>query len=141
VADTLALPAALERAARLLHASGIVIWVADPDGRELTPVIAHGYPQAVLARMGTIEREAENVTAAAFRTGLVQTVKSDAISAGAIAAPLLTPAGPIGVMAAEVLDDGERHAATRAAAAIVAAQLATLVAPPARAQGKAVSAT
>jgi hypothetical protein len=40
-------------------------------------------------------------------------------------------------MAAEVLNDGERREATRAAAAIVAAQLATLMGPPtARSQGK-----
>ena len=137
VIDTQALPPALERAARLLNASGVVIWVADPDGRELTAVIAHGYPQNLVSRLGTIARDAENATAAAFRTGLVQTVKSDAVSHGAIAAPLVTPAGPVGVMAAEVLNDGERNEATRAAAAIVAAQLATLVGPPSvRAQAK-----
>ena len=137
VIDTQALPPALERAARLLNASGLVIWVADPDGRELTAVIAHGYPQNVVSRLGTIARDAENATAAAFRTGVLQTVKSDAVSHGAIAAPLVTPAGPVGVMAAEVLNDGERNEATRAAAAIVAAQLATLVGPPSvRAQGK-----
>jgi hypothetical protein len=135
--DTRALPPALERAAKLLDASGLVIWVADPDGRELLPVMAHGYPQTLVTRLGTMSRDAENVTAAAFRTGLVQTVKADTISHGAIAAPLLTPGGPVGVMAAEVLNDGERREATRAAAAIVAAQLATLMGPPAaRNQGK-----
>jgi hypothetical protein len=135
--DTRALPPALERAAKLLDASGLVVWVADPDGRELLPVIAHGYPQNLVSRLGTMSRDAENVTAAAFRTGLMQTVKADAISHGAIAAPLLTPAGPVGVMAAEVLNDGERRESTRAAAAIVAAQLATLMGPPAaRNQGK-----
>jgi len=135
--DTRALPPALERAARLLDASGLVIWVADPDGRELLPVMAHGYPQNLISRLGSMSRDAENVTAAAFRTGLVQTVKADQISHGAIAAPLMTPAGPVGVMAAEVLNNGERREATRAAAAIVAAQLATLMGPPAaRSQGK-----
>ena len=135
--DTRALPPALERAARLLDASGLVIWVADPDGRELLPVMAHGYPQNLISRLGSMSRDAENVTAAAFRTGLVQTVTADKISHGAIAAPLMTPAGPVGVMAAEVLNDGERREATRAAAAIVAAQLATLMGPPAaRSQGK-----
>lgn len=128
--DTRALPPALERAARLLDASGLVIWVADPDGRELAPVMAHGYPRNVLTRLGTIPKDAENATAAAFRTGVVQTVKSDAISHGAIAAPLMTPSGPVGVMAAEVRNDGERRDATRAVAAIVAAQLATLMGPP-----------
>ena len=135
--DTRALPPALERAARLLDASGLVIWVADPDGRELLPVMAHGYPQNLISRLGSMSRDAENVTAAAFRTGLVQTVTADKISHGAIAAPLMTPAGPVGVMAAEVLNDGERREATRAAASIVAAQLATLMGPPAaRSQGK-----
>ena len=106
-------------------------------GASSLPVIAHGYPQNLVARLGTMSRDAENVTAAAFRTGLMQTLKADAISHGAIAAPLLTPAGPVGVMAAEVLNDGERRESTRAAAAIVAAQLATLMGPPAaRTQGK-----
>jgi len=130
--DTRALPGALERAASLLNASGLVLWIADPDGNELAPVIAHGYPQNLVSRMGTIPRDAENATAAAFRTGLVQIVKADQISHGAIAAPLLSPAGPLGVMAAELLQDGERREATRAAVTIVAAQLSTLMGPPPR---------
>jgi hypothetical protein len=137
VIDTRALPAALERAAAVLDASGIVIWIADPDGRELAPILSHGYPENVVSRIGTIARDAENVTAAAYRTGLIQTVKSDRISNGAIAAPLLTPSGPVGVMSAEMLHDGEQRDSTRAVAAIVAAQLATLVGPPIpRAVGK-----
>jgi hypothetical protein len=137
VLDTRALPGALERTASLLNASGLVIWVADPDGRELTPVMAHGYPQNILSRLGTISKEAENATAAAFRTGVVQIVKADEFSPGAIAAPLLCPSGPLGVISAELLQDGERRDATRAAATIVAAQLATLLGPPARTPGKA----
>jgi hypothetical protein len=130
IVDTRALPGALERAATLLQASGLILWVADPDGRELAPIIAHGYPQNLVARLGTIDREADNVTAAAFRTGLVQTAKAEGTFPGAIAAPLLTPRGPVGVMAAEVLNGGERQESTRAVAIIVAAQLATLVGPP-----------
>ena len=138
VLDTRALPGALERAAALLDASGIIIWVSDPDGRELTPVLAHGYAQHLVSRLGTIPRDAENATAAAYRTGVVQTVRSEENSPGAIAAPLLSPTGPVGVMAAEVRHDGERKDAIRAATAIVAAQLATLMGPPAsRTQGKA----
>jgi hypothetical protein len=137
VPDPTGLPAVLEGAARLLDASGIVIWMGDPDGRELIPVMAHGYPPGLFARLGTIQRDAENATAAAFRTGVVQTVKADLISNGAIAAPLVTPGGPVGVMAAEVRHDGEQKETTRAAAAIVAAQLAALMGPPSsRPQGK-----
>jgi hypothetical protein len=138
VADTRSLPSILERAASVLNASGIVLWIADPDGRELAPIVAHGYSAQLLGRMGTIARDAQNVTAAAFRTGLVQTVSADAVSNGAIAAPLLTPTGIVGVMAAEVKDKGEKQPAMLAAATIVAAQLATLVGPPSsRAQAKA----
>jgi hypothetical protein len=106
------------------------LWIVDPDGRELSPIVAHGYSPQVLSRLGTIRCDAQNVTGAAFRTGLVQTVKSDDLSNGAIAAPLMTPAGPVGVMAAEVRQQGEQQAAKLAAASIIAAQLATLVGPP-----------
>jgi hypothetical protein len=131
VVDTRALPSLLDRAAALLDASGIILWIADPDGRELNPIFAQGYPPQLVNRLGTIPREAENATAAAFRTSLLQTVMADEFSAGAIAAPLVTSGGCVGVMAAEVRHDGERQDLKLAAASIVAAQLATLVGPPA----------
>jgi CHASE3 domain sensor protein len=131
VVDTRALPSLLDRAASLLDASGIILWIADPDGRELNPIFAQGYPPQLVNRLGTIPRDAENATAAAFRTSLLQTVMADEISPGAIAAPLVTPGGCVGVMAAEVLRDSERQHMKLAAATIVAAQLATLVGPPA----------
>jgi hypothetical protein len=130
VVDTRALPGLLERAASVLDASGIILWIADPDGRELNPIFAQGYPPQLINRLGTIPRDAQNATAAAFRTSLVQTVRTDAVSSGAIAAPLVTGAGCVGVMAAEVRHERERADETLAAAAIVAAQLATLVGPP-----------
>jgi hypothetical protein len=131
VVDTRALPSLLDRAASLLDASGIILWIADPDGRELNPIFAQGYPQQLVNRLGTIPRDAENATAAAFRTSLLQTVMADDISAGAIAAPLVTSGGCVGVMAAEVRNDAERQDLKLAAASIMAAQLATLVGPPA----------
>jgi hypothetical protein len=136
IQDTRALPALLERASVILHASGIVLWIADPDGRELAPIVLHGYPAHLAARFGTIPRDAGNVTAAAYRTGLLQTMKGDAISNGAVAAPLVTAGGCVGVMAAEMKDGGEQQDSLLAAAAIVASQIATLVGPPA-ARGKA----
>jgi hypothetical protein len=136
LADTTALPPLLERAATALEASGVMLWVADPDARELTAVASHGYPKHILSRIGTIGRDAENVTAAAFRTGLLQTLGGDAASSAAIAAPLVNPSGCIGVMSAEVGLDAERHPARLAFATIVAAQLATLVAPAARVHSK-----
>jgi hypothetical protein len=131
VTDTSALPAILERTAAALDASGIVLWVVDPDGKELEPIVSHGYPASLLSRMGPIAREADNVTAAAFRTGLLQVVAGGGTSSGAIAAPLVNPAGCIGVMSAELRHAGEKQPMRLAVATIVAAQLATLVAPPA----------
>ena len=138
VMDTRSLPPILERAAAVLDAPGIVLWIADPDGRELSPIVTHGYPPQIVLRLGTILRDAENATAAALRTSLLQTVDTDSVSNGAIAAPLVTPAGCVGIMAAEVRHHGEKDPAKLATASIIAAQLATLVGPPStRAQARA----
>jgi CHASE3 domain sensor protein len=140
VPDTQALPALLERTAAVLDASGLVVWIADPDGRELSPILIHGYPPKLATRLGTIAKDAGNVTAAAFRTGLLQTVKGDAVSAGAIAVPLIAVSGCVGVMAAEMKNGGEQQGPLLAAASIVASQLATLVGPPsARSRNEAAS--
>jgi hypothetical protein len=136
VVDTQDLPGLLERASSLLDASGIILWIADPDARELNPIMAQGYPPQLLNRLGALPRDAENATAAAFRTSLMQTVKGDGGSNGAIAAPLVTASGCVGVMAAEVRDEAEQKEGKLAAATIMAAQLATLVGPPAARQGK-----
>jgi hypothetical protein len=130
IGDTRAIPALLERAAAVLDAAGIVLWIADPDGRELSPIVVHGYAPQMASRLGTIAREAANVTASAYRTGLVQTVKSDSISNGAIAAPLAGAAGCVGVMAIEMKNGGEQREPLLAAATIIASQLSTLVGPP-----------
>jgi hypothetical protein len=116
----------------VLDAPGIVLWIANPDGRELSPIVTHGYSPQTVVRLGTILRDAENATAAALRTSLLQTVATDTISNGAIAAPLVTPTGCVGIMAAEVRHHGEgpREAGGRS---IIAAQLATLVGPPSNA--------
>jgi hypothetical protein len=140
VIDTQQLPSLLDRASSLLDAKGIILWIADPDGRELNPIVAHGYAPQLVDRLGTISREAENATAAAFRTSLLQTVQAATGSNGAIAAPLVTPSGCVGVMAAEVRNEGEREESRLAAAAIVAAQLATLVGPPVKTRAEAAGA-
>jgi hypothetical protein len=124
------LTALLERTAQLLDAAGVIVWIADPDHRELVPTLTHGYAPAALSRFGTIARDADNATAAAFREGRLKTVAADGPASGAIVAPLVTPTGCVGVMAAEVNAERERDAATRALARIIAAQLASLLGPP-----------
>ena len=58
ITDTRALPALLERAAGILDATGIVLWIADPDGRELSPIVVHGYPPQLATRLGNLARDA-----------------------------------------------------------------------------------
>lgn len=134
VNNTQQVPGLLARAARIFDATGIVLWIADPDGRELIPTTTHGYSAAAVARLMSIPRDADNATAAAYREGIVHTVKGDTLTNGAIVAPLVAADGCVGVMAAEVRSEREQQEAVRAIAAIVAAQLATLigVAPAAR---------
>ena len=135
--DSSSLPAILQRTALALDAAGVVLWVIDPEGAELVPVASHGYAPAALARMGPLARDAENVTAAAFRTGLVQTMKGETLANGAIAAPLVNPSGCVGVLSAEVRNDGAQKPGKLALASIVAAQLATITAPAARSENRA----
>jgi hypothetical protein len=129
--DSQELPSLLERSARLLDAVGLIVWIADPLGNELRPTFAHGYPPQALARLPAIARSADNATAAAFRHARVEVVKTNGMSPGAIAAPLLTPDGAIGVLAAEVRHGREASETTRAVARILAAQLSTLLSVPA----------
>ena len=127
VLDPSELPALLARTARLLDASGVIVWVADRAGAALFPAVAHGYSPALLARMHAIPRDADNAAAAAWREGAERTVAAQGQSPGALVTPILTADGCVGVLAAETLHGAERRETTRAVAAIIAAQLATLV--------------
>ncbi len=132
--DSQELPGLLERSARLLDAPGFIVWLVDPDGKHLRASLAHGYAPQALARMPVIDRFADNVTAAAFRLHDVQIVTTNGMSNGAIAVPLLSPQGCIGVIAAEVRHGREGSEMMRQIARLVAAQLSTLVAPAHAAQ-------
>lgn len=125
--DPSALAGLVERAARLLDASGVIVWMKDPTAPTLQPVLSHGYSDQVLARMGSLSTDADNATAEAYRTGAVRIFKGRGLARGAIATPLVTPAGCAGVLAAEVRTGRETSPTDQAIAAIVAAQLASLV--------------
>jgi hypothetical protein len=131
VAEGRQLPSLLERAAKVLDASGIIVWVAEPSRQTLTPAIAYGYEDKVVARMGSIHRDANNAAAAAFRTAEVRTVAGDAFTSGAVIVPLMTSDGCIGVLSAEMKGGSEKDESSQALATIFAAQLATIVATPA----------
>jgi hypothetical protein len=64
-------------------------------------------------------------------------MKGDTLSNGAIAAPLVNPSGCVGVLSAEVRNDGEQKPGRLALASIVAAQLATITAAAAQSENRA----
>jgi hypothetical protein len=123
--DTAALREALGRAAAVLDARGIIVWMG--AGEELFPAVSQGYDERMVERFGPIPRSAANATAEAWRTAQMRTVGADGMSPGAVAAPIHGVAGCVGVLAAEVRNGREEDPATRALAAIIAAQLAGIV--------------
>jgi hypothetical protein len=118
----------LARAADIMDASGLVVWIGSTAGADLRPALAHGYPDHVLARMQTVPRSADNAAAAAYRTGALQIVLKRPGSNGAVVAPLLSPEGCVGAFSAEILSGSETADSVQALAAIFAAQLAFVLA-------------
>jgi hypothetical protein len=134
--DAAALPAVLARAADVLDAPGLIIWIGAGD--QLFAAMAHGYDSRVLSRLGAINRIADNATAQAWREAELRTVPASAGANGAIVAPLIAHDGCRGVLAVEVRHGRERNEAARAVASMFASQLAGLVgAWPAAAQASA----
>jgi hypothetical protein len=131
VAESRQLPSLLERAAKVLDASGIIVWVAEPARQTLVPALFHGYEPKVISRMGSIHRDANNAAAAAYRSSQVRTVAGDSVTSGAVIVPLMTGDGCIGVLSAEMKAGSEKDESAQALATIFASQLATLVATPA----------
>jgi GAF domain len=128
VMDGRDLPALLERVATLLEAKGVVVWRADLAGAQLHPLVTHGYSDKVVSRLGSLAVDADNVTSLAFRSLRPQSVGGGTGAPGAIAVPLVTPSGCVGVLAAETRQSkpgGEVLSLAR----IVAAQLSTMISP------------
>jgi transcriptional regulator with XRE-family HTH domain len=124
----------LERAARLFDATGLIVWVWDEETDELLPGPAYGYSPKVLAHLPAVSRDADNATAAAFRSGEPQILRGGERSCAALVLPLLTSTGCIGVLAIELQRRGEQLESTHAAATILASLIAQLVrhgSPPA----------
>jgi hypothetical protein len=126
----------LGRAARVMEANGLVVWLGSAAGVDLQPVLAHGYSDQVLSLMRPVSRAADNAAAAAYRSGALQTVTARAgAPLGAIVAPLLSADGCIGALTAEVKEGNEKSEQVQALASIFAAQLAGILAASATAGG------
>jgi transcriptional regulator with XRE-family HTH domain len=114
----------LQEAARILDASGVIVWVWDEVERHLKPALAHGYSHRVLAQLPVVGRDADNPTATAFRSASVVALSDE--GSGALVIPLLASTGCVGVLALELAPGREAVPAVRAVATIIAAMLAQL---------------
>ena len=121
----------LGRVRDLLNASGLIVWVRDSSGCALRPATGKGYAPQVLSGLGHVACNADNATATAYRTAQLQIVPGENDRPGAVAVPLLSssaePDACIGVLSAEVAPGCEANEDLQATAAILAAQLATIV--------------
>ena len=119
---------ALEETVSILEAQGAILWVLDSDRDALYPVLAHGYPDELLAKLPDVARHDDNAIAAAFSDGQKQIVRGTNGTTGAFVAPLMTPDGCAGVLALEFTDGGEQHELCQSLAVLITAQLSTLFA-------------
>jgi hypothetical protein len=127
----------LARAAEVLDANGLVVWIGSTSGADLQPMVSHGYTPQVVARMPSVPRSADNAAAAAYRTGSLQIVLSKPGGApGALVAPLLAADGCIGALSAEIRGGGEGSEGVQALATIFAAHLAGVFAATAADSGE-----
>jgi GAF domain-containing protein len=121
----------LGRAAEVMDASGLMVWIGSAAGDDLRPVLAHGYSEKMIARIPPVSRSADNAAAAAYRSGTLQIVLSHpGGSSGAVVAPILAADGCIGALSAEIRSGGETSDSVQALAAIFAAQLAGVMSIP-----------
>jgi hypothetical protein len=119
--------ALLREAARILDARGLIVWVWDALAAELKPALVHGYPDTMRSRIPGVRADADNITAAAFRSARTCAMNGSDHSSGALVVPLLRPAACAGVLAIELSGGSEETPAVRAVATFIAAMLAQLV--------------
>ena len=129
LSDVGALSGALERAADVLGASGVIVWVASNDGGTLSPVATHGFDARLVARIGKVARESSNLTAMAFRENAARVSPPTVSTPAAVAVAMCGPSGPVGVLSAELRPGRPADDTCVALATIFAAQLATLAFP------------
>jgi hypothetical protein len=119
-------PPLLEEAAGLLDAKGLIVWLWDPDAGQLAPSLVHGYSDKVVAQLPMVPHDADNPTAAAFRSAEARTCGEGCHPYGGLVVPLLTAAGCAGVLALELQRGREETLAALALATILASHLAPI---------------
>ena len=121
------LNALLELSAGTLHARGLIVWVWDEANARLRPGLAHGYSDRVLAQLPALGPDADNATAAAFRSGQACAIAGNERASGALVLPLLASSGCVGVLALELQPGVELTDWLHGVSTILSAMLAQLV--------------
>jgi len=117
----------LQKAAGAFDATGLIVWLWEQSSEELRLALVHGYSDKLLAHLPTVKRDADDATAAAFRSKTTCEVASTPHTSGALVVPLLIPEGCGGVLAVELQQGIRSTGSCRAAAIVLAAALAQLV--------------
>jgi transcriptional regulator with XRE-family HTH domain len=120
----------LAEASRIVDASGLIVWIWNPHTNELIPALTQGYSDDVLAHVPALRPDTENATAMAFRSARICVVDGADRASGAVAVPVVTSSGCIGVLAIELRHGCELNPSVRALITIFAAQLAAVVGVP-----------
>jgi len=130
VLDSNDVSALLERTVSVLDAKGIVFWAVDADGARLRASLSHGYSDKVLAKLRTLQVDGDNLTSLAYRSLQPQTMNgATPADRAALAIPLLTGTGCVGVMSVE-LRHNRPQPDLLPVARILGAQFSTLIAAP-----------
>lgn len=126
VGDADEVPPLLQRAAKLLNATGLIVWLWDASAAALKPALVHGYSHRTIAQLPPVRRDADNATALGFRSAQVCAIAGTEHVNGALVVPLLTAAGCIGVLAVELQRCSDQTASVLPLATILAALLAQM---------------
>jgi hypothetical protein len=133
VQTTPELEALVGRVLQALDASSVVLWVG--AGRDLYPIVAHGYEPGPVPPPLRIDRDDDHLAAQAWR---LSAVKAAATTSGSlVAAPLVGMSGCSGALVVEFNGRRDEDSVTRAAIRMIASQLATVVPGPAAADSRA----
>jgi transcriptional regulator with XRE-family HTH domain len=116
----------LEHAARMIGATGLILWALNPRELQLQAALVHGYPPKVVEQLPMVRRGDNNATAEAFRTTETRVFKDSPSGKCAVAIPLRTASGCVGVFAVELNRGIEATKSRVAVATVVAAQLAPI---------------
>ena len=120
----------LAEGARMLDAVGLMLWTWHHETRLLRAALVHGYHDDLTAQLPGVSPDDDNAIAWAFRSEETRTISGTDLATGALAVPLMSPAGCTGVLALELRHGHERHDNVRAVVEILAAQLSALVGHP-----------